>query len=328
MNKRAQFRNGRVRARRGVHTRRKRAQSRKRREFRSQFLVFGPRLTTRRLLRLFLPTPTFLQCDRQKHCNIMQGEMGRSMWVEAPVAAAGALMGCHLVFKVVWPSSSRVPASNLTGTAGGGIGSGLDPELADVLTDVNFLGNLFALFTVSFVSFLWVLRPPMRQRSSGRSGFAVRRDRASPEALSRASTAPATCTPAIEDELFSLEDQLFSSEISDDSSNIPVSNDSDLKHWDDVCVCVSSRRIVPQRAGRARRHGARFVRPLFPRWTTDDHHATLFERQKRSARFRLRFRPRAGGRAHEPRRPRRPRTQPTPASRGLKGVLSVRPSLD
>ena len=220
------------------YTRRKRAQSRKRREFRSQFLVFGPRLTTRRLLRLFLPTPTFLQCDRQKHCNIMQGEMGRSMWVEAPVAAAGALMGCHLVFKVVWPSSSRVPASNLTGTAGGGIGSGLDPELADVLTDVNFLGNLFALFTVSFVSFLWVLRPPMRQRSSGRSGFAVRRDRASPEALSRASTAPATCTPAIEDELFSLEDQLFSSEISDDSSNIPVSNDSDLKHWDDVCVCV------------------------------------------------------------------------------------------
>ena len=75
----------------------------------------------------------------------------------------------------------------------------------------------------------------------------MRRDRASPEALSRASTAPATCTPAIEDELFSLEDQLFSSEISDGSSkllragkgNIPVSNDSDLKHWDDVCVCVS-----------------------------------------------------------------------------------------
>ena len=221
------------------YTRRKRAQSRKRREFRSQFLVFGPRLmTTRRLLmRLFLPTVTFLQCDRQKHCNIMQGEMGRSMWVEA-LAAAGALMGCNAVLKIVSTSSSRVPASNLTGTAGVGPGSALVPELADVLTDVNFLGNLFALFTVSFVSFLWVLRPPMRQRSSGRSGFAVRRDRASPEALSRASTAPATCTPAIEDELFSLEDQLFSSEISDDSSNIPVSNDSDLKHWDDVCVCV------------------------------------------------------------------------------------------
>ena len=50
---------------------------------------------------------------------------------------------------------------------------------------------------------------------------------------------PATCIPAIEDELFSLEDQLFSSEISDDSSNIPVSNDSDLKHWDDVCVSLS-----------------------------------------------------------------------------------------
>ena len=255
--------------------------------------------------------------------------MGRSMWVEA-LAAAGALMGCNAVLKIVSTSSSRVPASNLTGTAGVGPGSALVPELADVLTDVNFLGNLFVLFTVSFTFFLWALRPPRCRRRSGRSGLGVRRTRASPGALSRASTAPST---AIEDQLFSFEDQLFSSEMSDGSSemlragkgNIPVSNDSDLKHWDDVCVCVSSRRIVPQRAGRARRQGARFVRPLFPRWTTDDHHATLFERQKRSARFRLRFRQRAGGRAHEPRRPRRPRTPP---SRGLKGVLSVRPSLD
>ena len=187
----------------------KRAQSRKSREFTN-----------------FVPCVTGI--------NIMQGEMGRSMWVEA-LAAAGALMGCNAVLKIVSTSSSRVPASNLTGTAGVGPGSALVPELADVLTDVNFLGNLFALFTVSFTFFLWALRPPRCRRRSGRSGLGVRRTRASPGALSRASTAPST---AIEDELFSLEDQLFSSEISDDSSNIPVSNDSDLKHWDDVCVCV------------------------------------------------------------------------------------------
>ena len=168
--------------------------------------------------------------------------MGRSMWVEA-LAAAGALMGCNAVLKIVSTSSSRVPASNLTGTAGVGPGSALVPELADVLTDVNFLGNLFVLFTVSFTFFLWALRPPRCRRRSGRSGLGVRRTRASPGALSRASTAPST---ASEDELFSFEDELLSSDMSDGSSemlragkgNIPVSNDSDLKHWDDVCVCV------------------------------------------------------------------------------------------
>ena len=150
----------------------------------------------------------------------MQGEMGRSMWVEA-LAAAGALMGCNAVLKIVSTSSSRVPASNLTGTAGVGPGSALVPELADVLTDVNFLGNLFVLFTVSFTFFLWALRPPRCRRRSGRSGLGVRRTRASPGALSRASTAPSTASEdelfSFEDELVSFEDELLSSDMSDGS---------------------------------------------------------------------------------------------------------------
>ena len=125
----------------------------------------------------------------------MHEDMRRSMWIEAFVAAAGTLLGCHAVLKVLTTSSSRAPASNVTGTAGVGPGAlvpGNADVLRDLLTDVNFLGNLFVLFTVSFTAFLWALRPRGGRRRSGRSGLGVRRTRASPGALSRASTAPST----------------------------------------------------------------------------------------------------------------------------------------
>ena len=125
----------------------------------------------------------------------MHEDMRRSMWIEAFVAAAGTALGCHAVLKVLTTSSSRAPASNVTGTAGVGPGAlvpGNADVLRDLLTDVNFLGNLFVLFTVSFTAFLWALRPRGGRRRSGRSGLGVRRTRASPGALSRASTAPST----------------------------------------------------------------------------------------------------------------------------------------
>merc|ERR1719163_1744859 len=138
--------------------------------------------------------------------------MLRSMWIEAPVAAAGTLLGCHAVLKVLTTSSSRAPASNVTGTSGVGPGAlvpGNADALRDLLTDVNFLGNLFVLFTVSFTAFLWALRPRGGRRRSGRSGLGVRRTRASPGALSRASTAPSTANQ-----------ELIASDISDGLSEM------------------------------------------------------------------------------------------------------------
>ena len=142
----------------------------------------------------------------------MHEDMRRSMWIEAFVAAAGTALGCHAVLKVLTTSSSRAPASNVTGTAGVGPGAlvpGNADVLRDLLTDVNFLGNLFVLFTVSFTAFLWALRPRGGRRRSGRSGLGVRRPRASPGALSRASTAPSTANQ-----------ELIASDISDGLSEM------------------------------------------------------------------------------------------------------------
>ena len=142
----------------------------------------------------------------------MHEDMRRSMWIEAFVAAAGTALGCHAVLKVLTTSSSRAPASNVTGTAGVGPGAlvpGNADVLRDLLTDVNFLGNLFVLFTVSFTAFLWALRPRGGRRRSGRSGLGVRRTRASPGALSRASTAPSTANQ-----------ELIASDISDGLSEM------------------------------------------------------------------------------------------------------------
>ena len=142
----------------------------------------------------------------------MHEEMRRGTWIEAPVAAAGTLLGCHAVSKVLSTSSSRAPASNVTGTAGVGPGAlvpGSADVLRDLLSDVNFLENLFVLFTVSFTAFLWALRPRRGRRRSGRSGLGVRRTRASPGALSRASTAPSTANQ-----------ELIASDISDGLSEM------------------------------------------------------------------------------------------------------------
>ena len=79
--------------------------------------------------------------------HTMHEEMRRSMWIEAPVAAAGTVLGCHAVLKVLSTSSSRAPAGVGPGCNTGALVPGSADVLRDLLTDVNFLGNLFVLFT-------------------------------------------------------------------------------------------------------------------------------------------------------------------------------------